>query len=70
VGSEHSTQTLKSKTEVPKDPGIKTAQDRSRPIIPIGWLLLQIDNELQNKNIYLADGQKFTCEIPGNILFP
>jgi hypothetical protein len=46
VGSEHSLQQLK--TEVPKDPGTKTAQDRSRPIIPIGWLLLSLDDELQH----------------------
>jgi hypothetical protein len=33
---------------------LKLLKDRRRPIIPIGWLLFHIDDELQNKNIYLA----------------
>jgi hypothetical protein len=58
-----STLSNNSKTEVPKDPDIITAQDRSRPIIAIGWLLLSYDDELQDMNVYLADSQKFTCGI-------
>jgi hypothetical protein len=60
---EVSTLSINSKTEVPKDPGIKTAQERSKPIILIGWLLLRLGDELQHKNIYLADSTKFTCGI-------
>jgi hypothetical protein len=60
---EVSTLSNNSKTKVSKDPGIMTAQGRSGPIIAIGWLLLSYDDELQNKNVYLADSQKFTCGI-------
>ena len=51
---------------VPKDPGIENAQDKNKPIIdniPIGWLLPRNRDKLRDKNIYLDQGQKFTCGI-------